>query len=96
MNHTAYQEEDIPDRSKSDRGKSPDRELLNQVKIIGMTLSELEENALEVIVAHTPSYQSGNIYPDRCSLCNYTRSPCEMNDIANAVLQLLQLLGFKN
>ena len=37
---------------------------------------------------HTPTEQDDNPY-ERCALCHYTRHPCDVYDLAAAVLTLL-------
>lgn len=56
--------------------------------INGFTRDELRRFALENQISHTPGNQEGNGY-QRCALCHYTRHPCDVYDLATAVLWLL-------
>jgi hypothetical protein len=49
---------------------------------------ELRREAIATRDAHDPSKQADNRY-NRCSLCHYTRHPCDAYDMADAVLRLL-------
>ena len=59
-----------------------------QNEIIGLSRDELRAYALDEQRLHTPAQQTDNPY-DRCALCSYTRHPCEVHDLASAVLSLL-------
>jgi hypothetical protein len=56
--------------------------------IIGLTDDELRRHALEIQMMHDPRKQENNPY-GRCALCHYTRHPCEVFELATAVLQLI-------
>jgi hypothetical protein len=53
-----------------------------------MTDDELREYATFARDQHDPSKQEGNPY-QRCQHCHYTRHPCDVHDLASAVLTLL-------
>jgi hypothetical protein len=56
--------------------------------IIGLTRDELRAYALDEQRLHDPHNQADNPY-ERCALCHYTHHPCEVHDLATAVLTLL-------
>ena len=49
---------------------------------------DLRVFAQEELASHTPANQENNGY-ERCALCHYTRHPCDVYDLAAAVLRLL-------
>lgn len=57
-----------------------------------MTDDELRDYAVSTRDQHTPEMQDGNPY-ERCALCHYTRHPCDVYDLANAVIGLLDRFG---
>jgi hypothetical protein len=57
-------------------------------RVIGLTDDELRAYALDSQAQHDPSKQDDNPY-ERCAHCHYTRHPCDVFDLATAVLQLL-------
>ena len=50
---------------------------------------DLRRFAQDELDRHTPAKQEGNGY-NRCELCHYTRHPCDVYDLAAAVLRLLE------
>ena len=62
--------------------------MADDFRVIGLTDDELRRYALETQLLHDPSRQENNPY-GRCALCHYTRHPCEVYELATAVLQLL-------
>lgn len=52
------------------------------------TDAEVRADAHAVRDAHDPKLQKDNPY-ERCSLCHFTRHPCEAYEMADAVLRLL-------
>jgi len=53
---------------------------------------DLRGFALEAQLQHDPTQQDGNPYK-RCEHCHYTRHPCDVYDLATAVLALLDRVG---
>jgi hypothetical protein len=53
-----------------------------------MTDDELRRYALGSMKLHDPKQQEGNGY-DRCEHCHYTRHPCDVYELAQIVLTLL-------
>ena len=49
---------------------------------------DLRAFAQDELDRHTPANQENNGY-ERCALCHYTRHPCDVYDLAAAVLRLL-------
>jgi hypothetical protein len=49
---------------------------------------ELRRYALDEQRLHDPANQDGNNY-ERCEHCHYTRHPCDVHELATAVLFLL-------
>jgi hypothetical protein len=49
---------------------------------------DLRRFAEDEIARHTPANQPNNGY-DRCAECHFTRHPCDVYDLAAAVLRLL-------
>lgn len=60
------------------------------VDVAGLIYSpeQLEEYARSVLDHHDPEQQDSNGY-ERCAECHYTRHPCEVFEMASAVLTLL-------
>lgn len=52
------------------------------------TRDDLRRFALDCQQQHDPAQQEDNPY-DRCALCHFTRHPCDVYDLATAVLWLL-------
>ena len=57
-------------------------------QVIGLSDDDLRRYALDAQAQHDPSKQDDNPY-ERCAHCHYTRHPCDVYDLATAVLQLL-------
>ena len=53
-----------------------------------MSTDELRQFATFARSQHDPAQQADNPY-QRCSLCHYTRHPCDVYELADAVLRLL-------
>jgi len=52
---------------------------------------QLREFAQAMLTSHDPANQEDNGY-ERCALCHFTRHPCDVYDLAAAVLRLLDRL----
>lgn len=50
---------------------------------------DLRRYALVTQRQHTPENQGKDHWPNRCALCHYTSHPCDVYDLATAVLWLL-------
>jgi hypothetical protein len=50
---------------------------------------DLRRYALHEQRNHDPAQQGDASWPDRCMHCHYTRHPCDVYDLASAVLWLL-------
>lgn len=55
-----------------------------------MNDDDLRMFANAMLFSHNPEYQEDNPY-GRCALCHYTRHPCDVYDLAAAVIGLLDL-----
>jgi len=53
--------------------------------------ADLRQFAQDELDRHTPANQEHNGY-ERCALCHFTRHPCDVYDLAAAVLRLLDRL----
>ena len=53
-----------------------------------MSMDELRQYATFAMAQHDPAQQEGNGY-NRCEHCHYTRHPCDVYELASAVLRLL-------
>ena len=62
--------------------------------ILDMTMPELRSYAESVRDAHTPKLQDDNPY-DRCGQCQYTRHPCDTFEMADALIQFINLTEVK-
>jgi len=61
---------------------------LPPVRLTDQERADLIRQARHALYAHTPDNQGADRWPDRCSLCHYTRHPCEVYDLAAGIIAL--------